>query len=96
MGYSGRSVENFLVSARVPVSIYIMPIRLPFSLFTGEVLKSKSPAEFFADNQNIAGFDNVSVWATDGVWGEMVSSAKDGRWNAGELFLFVVVGVMEM
>lgn len=27
---------------------------------TGEALKSKSPAEFFADNQNIAGFDNVS------------------------------------
>ena len=27
----------------------------------GEVLTFKSPAEFFAENQNIAGFDNVSV-----------------------------------
>jgi hypothetical protein len=26
----------------------------------GEVLRFKSPAEFFAENQNIAGFDNVS------------------------------------
>lgn len=25
-----------------------------------EVLQFKSPAEFFAENQNIAGFDNVS------------------------------------
>lgn len=31
------------------------------SIRIGEVVKSKSPAEFFADNQNIAGFDNVSV-----------------------------------
>lgn len=30
----------------------------------GEVVKSKSPAEFFADNQNIAGFDNVSCAAS--------------------------------
>lgn len=27
----------------------------------GEVLSFKSPAEFFAENQNIAGFDNVSA-----------------------------------
>lgn len=27
----------------------------------GEAVKSKSPAEFFAENQQIAGFDNVSV-----------------------------------
>jgi DNA topoisomerase VI subunit B len=26
-----------------------------------EVLQFKSPAEFFAENQNIAGFDNVSM-----------------------------------
>lgn len=36
--------------------LYIYACSLP-----GEVVKSKSPAEFFADNQNIAGFDNVSV-----------------------------------
>jgi hypothetical protein len=30
----------------------------------GESLKFKSPAEFFAENQNIAGFDNVRVVAT--------------------------------
>lgn len=33
-------------------------------VFAGEVVKSKSPAEFFADNQNIAGFDNVSCLDT--------------------------------
>ena len=27
----------------------------------GEVLQIKSPAEFFAENQNIAGFDNVCI-----------------------------------
>ena len=26
-----------------------------------DVLEQKSPAEFFADNKNIAGFDNVSL-----------------------------------
>ncbi len=26
-----------------------------------DVLQQKSPAEFFADNKNIAGFDNVSI-----------------------------------
>jgi DNA topoisomerase VI subunit B len=26
----------------------------------GDVLQQKSPAEFFAENKNIAGFDNVS------------------------------------
>lgn len=26
----------------------------------GEQLEQKSPAEFFAENKNIAGFDNVS------------------------------------
>jgi hypothetical protein len=33
-----------------------------------EVLQFKSPAEFFAENQNIAGFDNVSssAWAPRG------------------------------
>lgn len=35
--------------------------RVRLSSLAGEVLKSKSPAEFFADNQNIAGFDNVST-----------------------------------
>lgn len=32
-----------------------------------DVLQQKSPAEFFAENKNIAGFDNVSVLDTD-VW----------------------------
>ena len=27
----------------------------------GDVLQQKSPAEFFAENKNIAGFDNVSA-----------------------------------
>lgn len=27
----------------------------------GEVLQFRSPAEFFAENQNIAGFDNVRI-----------------------------------
>ena len=27
-----------------------------------EAVKSKSPAEFFAENQQICGFDNVSVY----------------------------------
>ena len=27
----------------------------------GEALVQKSPAEFFADNKNIAGFDNVGA-----------------------------------
>lgn len=27
-----------------------------------DVLEQKSPAEFFADNRNIAGFDNVRSW----------------------------------
>lgn len=27
-----------------------------------DVLQQKSPAEFFAENKNIAGFDNVSAW----------------------------------
>lgn len=27
----------------------------------GEVVQARSPAEFFAENQNIAGFDNVST-----------------------------------
>jgi len=27
-----------------------------------DVLQQKSPAEFFAENKNIAGFDNVSDW----------------------------------
>lgn len=35
--------------------------------WTGEVVKSKSPAEFFADNQNIAGFDNVSRRQEDAI-----------------------------
>lgn len=26
-----------------------------------DILEQKSPAEFFADNRNIAGFDNVSI-----------------------------------
>ena len=26
----------------------------------GDILEQKSPAEFFAENKNIAGFDNVS------------------------------------
>ena len=28
---------------------------------TGERVQTKSPAEFFAENQNIAGFDNVGT-----------------------------------
>lgn len=31
-----------------------------------DVLQQKSPAEFFAENKNIAGFDNVRVWGN--VW----------------------------
>jgi DNA topoisomerase VI subunit B len=29
---------------------------------SGDVLQQKSPAEFFAENKNIAGFDNVRKW----------------------------------
>ncbi len=29
-----------------------------------QVAQQKSPAEFFAENQNIAGFDNVSIVVT--------------------------------
>jgi DNA topoisomerase VI subunit B len=28
----------------------------------GDKLQQKSPAEFFAENKNIAGFDNVSAY----------------------------------
>jgi DNA topoisomerase VI subunit B len=28
---------------------------------SGDVLQQKSPAEFFAENKNIAGFDNVGA-----------------------------------
>ena len=35
------------------------PLTVSLVLYSGEAVKSKSPAEFFADNQNIAGFDNV-------------------------------------
>ena len=30
-----------------------------------DVLEQKSPAEFFAENKNIAGFDNVSLLPAD-------------------------------
>lgn len=41
--------------------VHLLPFVSPsVCVSAGEVLKSKSPAEFFADNQNIAGFDNVS------------------------------------
>jgi DNA topoisomerase VI subunit B len=36
--------------------VYIAPKKRP-----SEVLQAKSPAEFFAENQHIAGFDNVSI-----------------------------------
>lgn len=45
---------------------------------SGEEVKSKSPAEFFADNQNIAGFDNVrkllNTAVVRGMRGGVVSS----------------------
>lgn len=31
----------------------------------GDILEQKSPAEFFAENKNIAGFDNVSPASAD-------------------------------
>eukprot|EP00904_Undaria_pinnatifida_P002598 jgi/Undpi1/12339/HiC_scaffold_5.g02015.m1 len=50
----------------------------------GEVVKSKSPAEFFADNQNIAGFDNAgkSLYTTIR---EFVENSLDAAESIGAL-----------
>ena len=51
---------------------------------TGEVLEIKSPAEFFADNQQIAGFDNhgKALYTTIR---ELVENALDAAESAGVL-----------
>ncbi|CAM9761057.1 unnamed protein product, partial [Hapterophycus canaliculatus] len=49
-----------------------------------EEVKSKSPAEFFADNQNIAGFDNAgkSLYTTIR---ELVENSLDAAESIGAL-----------
>ncbi|CAN0173855.1 unnamed protein product, partial [Ectocarpus sp. 12 AP-2014] len=51
---------------------------------SGEAVKSKSPAEFFADNQNIAGFDNAgkSLYTTIR---ELVENSLDAAESIGAL-----------
>ncbi|CAM9108711.1 unnamed protein product, partial [Ectocarpus fasciculatus] len=51
---------------------------------SGEAVKSKSPAEFFADNQNIAGFDNAgkSLYTTIR---ELVENSLDASESIGAL-----------
>ncbi|CAM9687130.1 unnamed protein product, partial [Pylaiella littoralis] len=55
----------------------------------GEVVKSKSPAEFFADNQNIAGFDNAgkSLYTTIR---ELVENSLDAAESIGALPLIAL------
>ena len=57
---SPRFPKTITRSARYPAAIIMPPKAAEKQIRTarGEVLKVKSPAEFFSENKNIAGFDN--------------------------------------